>query len=147
MPQNPISLLAGRRDLRRLFRPVALAAGLCAILAAAGCNDDVTPVRMNTSVAGAWQVQCQPVNEDCSDFAITFAADGDIADTNIDGHRGPQRGQGAIVGTELTFKLGFGTVYEYRGKLDAAGGEATGKMTNYDHDGEQKTTTATLIRK
>jgi hypothetical protein len=135
----------GARASRRLLHRLGLAAACCVLLGVQGCGDDVTP--MNTKIAGTWQVQCAPVNEDCSNFSISFAADGDIADTNVDGHKGPQRGHGEIVGTDVVFTLGFGKVYEYRGALDGAGNVATGKMTNYDYDGQQKTTPATLTRK
>ena len=135
----------GARVTRRLLHRLAFAAACCALLGVQGCGDDVTP--MNTKIAGSWQVQCAPVNDDCSNFAITFAADGDIADTNIDGNKGPQRGRGEIVGADIVFTLGFGKVYEYRGTLDGAGSVATGKLTNYDYDGQQKTTPATLTRR
>jgi len=147
MRQNPNPTSADCIGIRPLLRRTALGAGLCTLLTVAGCMDDVTPVNMNTNVAGSWQVQCQPVNEDCPNFMITFDSEGDITDTNIDGHRGPQRGRGQITGAEIVFVQGFGITYEYRGTLDAAGNVATGKMTNFDYDGEQKTTPATLTRK
>ena len=135
------------RAARWALRRLSLVAGCCVLLAMQGCRDDVTPVRMDTNIAGKWQVTCQPVNEDCHDFSITFAADGDIRDTNFHGHSGPNKGFGEIVGAELSFRLGFATTYRYVGTLDAAGGVATGKLTNFDYDGEQKTTPATLARK
>ena len=138
--------LNARRGALRGMRQIALVAGCCALVLTQGCGDDVTPTRMNTSIAGSWQVKCQPANEDCHDFAITFVEGGEVADTTLHGHRGPQRGTGEIVGAQLTFNLGFGTTYRYVGALDAAGNVATGKMTDLDYDGEQKTTPATLTR-
>ena len=143
---NPAFLNPGRAA-RRVLRHLSLLAGCCVLLATHGCGDDVTPVRLDTNIAGNWQVTCQPVNEDCSNFSITFAADGDIQETNFDGNSGPNKGFGEIVGAELSFSLGFGNIYRYVGTLDAAGGVATGKLTNYDYDGEQKTTPATLTRR
>ncbi|MFO1323993.1 MAG: hypothetical protein U1F15_07990 [Burkholderiales bacterium] len=117
----------------------------CAGLLVGGCfGDDVTP--QNTAVAGKWQVACHPVNEDCPDFAITFAADGDIADFDLDGHKGPQRGTGEIVDAVLYFNVGVGNLYAFSGKLDGGGRSASGTMTNYDYDGNQKTTPAVVSR-
>ncbi|MEO8752990.1 MAG: hypothetical protein ABI624_09955 [Casimicrobiaceae bacterium] len=110
----------------------------------AGCGDDVTP--QNTAIAGRWQVACQPVNEDCPNFGIAFSADGDITDVDLDGHKGPQRGTGEIVDATLIFKLGFGGVYAFSGKLDGGGRSASGTMTNFDYDGKQKSTPAVVSR-
>jgi hypothetical protein len=116
----------------------------CAVLCIGGCGDDVTP--QNTAIAGQWQVACQPVNEDCPNFGISFSADGDITDVDLDGHKGPQRGTGEIVDATLIFKLGFGGVYAFSGKLDGGGRSASGIMTNFDYDGQQKSTPAVVSR-
>lgn len=116
----------------------------CAGLVIGGCNDDVTP--QNTAIAGNWQVACQPVNEDCPNFAISFAANGDITEVDLDGHRGPQRGTGEIVDATLFIRIGVGTVYQFKGKLDGGGRSASGTMTNNDHDGTQKSTPAVVSR-
>lgn len=127
-----------------LARVLALATA-CAALVVGGCfSDDVTP--QNTAIAGKWQVACHPVNEDCPDFGISFAANGDITDFDLDGHKGPRRGTGEIVDGSLFFRVGTGNVYEFRGKLDGGGRAASGTMTNYDYDGEQKTTPAVVSR-
>ena len=77
---------------------------------------------------------------------ISFDASGDISDFDLDGHRGPQRGTGEIVEGSLFFKVGVGTVYEFSGKLDGGGRSASGTMTNYDYDGQQKSTPAVVKR-
>jgi hypothetical protein len=111
----------------------------------AGCfGDDVTP--QNTAIAGQWKVACMPVNEDCPDFAIRFDDQGDITDFDLDGHKGPQRGMGEIADATLYFNVGVGTVYEFSGKLDGGGRSASGTMTNYDYDGQQKSTPAVVKR-
>ena len=128
---------------------INLKRGLAVVVASAGlliggCGDDVTP--QNTAIAGKWQVACQPVNEDCPNFAISFAADGDITDFVLDGSKGAQRGTGEIVDATLYFKVGVGTVYRFSGKLDGGGRSASGTMTNYDYDGQQKSTPAVVSR-
>ena len=106
-----------------LFRSLALAVTGAVFLA--GCLDnDVTP--RNTAIAGAWKVVCQPVNEDCSQFTIKFDDSGDIIDSDLDGHRGAQRGTGEITDATLYFRMGVGTVWEFRGKLDGGGRSASG---------------------
>ena len=121
------------------------AATACVGLIVGGCwGEDVTP--QNTAIAGKWSVACHPVNDDCPDFSITFAASGDISDFDLDGHRGPQRGTGEIVDGSLFFKVGVGAVYVFSGKLDGGGRSANGTMTNYDYDGQQKTTPAVVNR-
>ena len=120
-------------------------AGACAGMLLGGCyGEDVTP--QNTAIAGKWAVVCQPVNDDCPNFDITFSADGDISDFDLDGHKGPQRGTGEIVDATLFFKVGVGDVYDFSGKLDGGGRSATGTVTNFDYDGHQKSTTAVATR-
>ena len=132
MPTSPLS---------RVLAIVVAGAGLLI----GGCfGHDVRP--QNTAIAGKWKVACQPVNEDCPDFQISFDADGDISDFDLDGHRGPQRGTGEIVDAMLFFKVGVGTVYAFSGKLDGGGRTASGTVTNYDYDGHQKTTPAVVSR-
>lgn len=116
----------------------------CAGLLIGGCGDDVTP--QNTAIAGQWQVACQPVNEDCPNFSISFDANGDITDFVLDGSKGAQRGTGEIADATLVFKVGVGTVYAFSGKLDGGGRSASGTMTNYDYDGQQKSTPAVVSR-
>ena len=126
------------------LRPFAFLVA-CLGLVLGGCfGDDVTP--QNTSIAGQWKIACQPVNEDCPNFSITFDAEGDITDYDLDGHRGPQRGIGSIVDTKLAFKVGHGNVYEFSGMLNGSGRAASGAVTNFDYDGQQKTTQATATR-
>ncbi len=109
-----------------------------------GCLDNGTP--QNTAIAGKWQVACQPVNEDCPNFSISFSADGDITDFVLNGHKGPQRGTGEIVDATLFFRVGISATYQFSGKLDGSGGSASGTMTNYDYDGQQKSTPAVVSR-
>jgi hypothetical protein len=119
--------------------------GACAGMLLGGCyGEDVTP--QNTAIAGKWTVNCQPVNDDCPDFAIAFDAFGDITDFDLDGHLGPQRGTGEIADATLYFSVGVGNVYEFSGKLDGGGRSASGTVTNYDYDGQQKTTAAVVTR-
>ena len=129
---------------RNLIRSLTLvAAGAASLLG--GCfSDDVTP--QDTAIAGAWAVTCQPVNEDCSNFVIRFDSFGDITDSDLDGHRGAQRGTGEIVEGTLYFRMGVGTVHEFRGRLDGGGRAASGTLKNYDADGAQKTTPAVATR-
>ncbi len=122
-----------------------LAACALALVLAACVGDDVTP--QNTNVAGTWAVTCQPVNEDCPNFSISFDAAGDITNVDIDGHVGAQRGTGTIKDGVLAFKIGFGGVYEFSGMLDGAGRSATGSLTNLDYDGRQRTTQAVATRR
>lgn len=129
---------------RNLFRSLSLVAAGAAMLLGGCFSDDVTP--QDTAIAGAWKVTCQPVNEDCSDFMIRFDSAGDITDSDLDGHRGAQRGTGEIVDGILYFRMGVGTVHEFRGKLDGGGRAASGIMKNFDADGAQKSTPATVAR-
>lgn len=129
---------------RNLMRSLALALAGTAVLLGGCFGDDVTP--QNTAIAGSWNVVCQPVNEDCTNFAIRFDEAGDIADVDIDGHKGAQRGTGQVVDGVLFFRMGVGTVYEFRGKLDGGGRAATGTMKNFDADGTQRSTSATATR-
>ena len=92
------------------------------------------------------QPTCQPVNEDCSNFLIRFDSAGDITDSDLDGHRGAQRGTGEIVDGILYFRMGVGTVHEFRGTLDGGGRSASGIMKNFDADGSQKSTPAIVAR-
>ena len=128
--------------IKNLSRILTLAAA--AVLLGGCFSDDVTP--QNTAIAGAWSVVCQPVNEDCSNFDITFAASGDIADCNLDGNRGAQRVLGEIIEGVLYFRMGVGRVWQFEGKLDGGGRTATGIMTNFDLDGSQKSTPAVVSR-
>lgn len=127
-----------------LLRSLALAVAGAALLLAGCFRDDVTP--QNTAIAGAWKVVCQPVNDDCSHFTIKFDSGGDIIDSDLDGHRGAQRGTGEITEGTLYFRMGVGTVWEFRGKLDGGGRSASGTMMNFDADGEQKATPAVVSR-
>lgn len=127
-----------------LLRSLALAVAGAALLLAGCLSDDVTP--QNTAIAGAWKVVCQPANDDCSHFTIKFDSGGDIIDSDLDGHRGAQRGTGEITDGTLYFRMGVGTVWEYRGKLDGGGRSASGTMRNFDADGEQKATPAVVSR-
>jgi len=140
---------ANEASPRRAFRTMkclAVLACCCVGLVTLGCGDDVTPPAPNTSIAGKWQVTCQPVNEDCPNFTVTFDAAGDIAAIDLDGHRGAHKGYGRIADAKLFISIGFGTIYEFKGPLDPPGTSATGTMTNFDYDGEQKTTPATVAR-
>ena len=125
-------------------RPFGILLACCASFVIGGCIDDVTP--QNTNVAGKWQIACQPVNEDCPNFAIAFDADGDITEYDLDGHKGAARGRGSIADGKLLFKVGLETAYEFRGTLNSTGRTAAGSVTNFDYDGEQKTTQATATR-
>ncbi len=123
--------------------------GLVVVVASAslligGCFNDDTP--QNTAIAGNWQVACQPVNNDCPNFSISFSADGDITDFVLNGHQGPKRGTGEIVNATLSFRVGVIGTYQFSGKLDGSGGSASGTMTNYDYDGQQKSTPAVVSR-
>ncbi len=126
------------------FRSLVLAVSWAALLLAGCISDDVTP--QNTAIAGSWKVVCAPVNEDCSNFTIKFDSGGDIIDSDLDGHRGAQRGAGEITDGTLYFRMGVGTVWEFRGKLDGGGRSASGTMMNFDADGEQKATPALVSR-
>lgn len=129
--------------LNPIRRFALVVAGSALILA--GCfGDDVTP--QNTAIAGAWKVNCQPANDDCSNFTIKFDSSGDITDSDLDGHRGAQRGTGEIADGTLYFRMGVGTVWEFRGKLDGGGRAASGTMKNFDADGDQKATPAVVAR-
>ena len=139
----------GEASARRTFpsmKNLAVLACYCVGLATLGCGDDVTPPAPNASGAGKWQVTCQPTNEDCPNFTVTFDAAGDIAAIDLHGHRGAHKGFGRIADSKLYINIGFGTIYEFKGALDAPGTTATGTMTNFDYDGEQKTTPATVAR-
>lgn len=126
-------------------RLLGIVVACCVSLAIGGCfGDDVTP--QNTSVAGKWQITCQPVNEDCPDFAISFDVEGDITDFNLDGHKGAARGRGSVVEGKLAFKVGLEAAYDFSGMLNSSGRIAAGSMTNYDYDGMQKTTQAIATR-
>lgn len=129
---------------RNLFRSLTLVAAGAALLLGGCFSDDVTP--QDTAIAGAWKVTCQPVNEDCSNFLIRFDSAGDITDSDLDGHRGAQRGTGEIVDGILYFRMGVGTVHEFRGTLDGGGRSASGIMKNFDADGSQKSTPAIVAR-
>ena len=129
---------------RHPMRSLALALAGTAVLLGGCFSDDVTP--QNTAIAGTWNVVCQPVNEDCTNFAIRFDDAGDITDVDMDGHKGAQRGTGEVVEGVLFVRLGVGTVYEFRGKLDGGGRSASGTMKNFDADGTQRSTNATAAR-
>lgn len=127
---------------RNLLRSLCLAAAGAGLLLSGCLSDDDTP----ENIAGTWNVVCQPVNEDCTHFSITFDSAGDITDADVDGHRGAQRGTGEISNGTLRFRLGVGTVHEFTGTLDAARRSASGSMKNHDADGEQRTTPAVVSR-
>jgi hypothetical protein len=131
-------------SLRTLNRIRALVVAGAAVLAAGCFGDDVTP--QNTAIAGTWNVVCMPVNEDCPNFAIGFSANGDITELDIDGNDGAQRGTGEIRDGVLSFRIGRGPAYVFNGKLDGGGRSASGALTNFDFDGEQKTTAAVATR-
>lgn len=130
---------------RNLLRSLTVALAGTAILLGGCLSDDVTP--QNTVIAGGWNVACAPVNEDCTNFSIRFDDAGDILEANIDGHQGAQRGTGEIVDGVLFFRMGVGTVYEFRGKLDGGGRAASGTMKNFDADGTQRSTNAVATRR
>jgi len=130
-------------SIRYLKHVLASIAAGAAVLVA-GCSDDVTP--QNTAIAGMWKVVCMPVNEDCPNFSIGFSPNGDITTFDIDGNDGPQRGMGKITGGVLSFRVGRGPAYVFDGKLDGGGRSASGALTNFDFDGEQKTTAAVATR-
>ena len=129
----------------RYLKRVLVGAVAGTVLLVAGCSDDVTP--QNTDIAGMWSVVCMPVNEDCPNFAIGFSANGDITQLDIDGNDGVQRGNGEIVEGVMSFRIGRGPAYVFQGTLDGSGRSATGTVTNFDFDGEQKTTAAVVTRK
>ena len=129
---------------RNLMRILSLALAGAAVVLGGCLSDDVTP--QNTAIAGGWSVVCQPVNEDCTNFAIRFDEAGDITNVNMDGHQGAQRGTGEIVDGVLFFRMGVGTVYEFRGKLDGGGRSVSGTMRNFDADGTQRSTSAVATR-
>ena len=126
------------------MQALALALAGTAVLLGGCFGDDVTP--QNTAIAGAWNVACQPVNDDCTNFTIRFDDAGDITDVDMDRHKGAQRGTGEVVEGVLYFRMGVGTVYEFRGKLDGGGRSASGTMRNFDADGTQRSTSATATR-
>jgi hypothetical protein len=129
---------------RKLLRVLTVVGAFAGMLLGGCFGDDVTP--QNTAIAGKWTVTCQPVNEDCPDFAISFDTEGDITDFDLDGHKGPQRGTGEIVDATLYFRVGVDIGYEFSGKLDGGGRSASGTVTNYDYDGHQKSTPAMVKR-
>ena len=129
------------------LRRLVVVASCCAGLVTVSCGGGDSAPPQNTSIAGKWQVTCQPPNEDCPNFILTFDSGGDITEADLHGHRGSQKGFGKIADSKLAFNLGHGNVYEFSGLLNPPGSIATGTLKNFDHDGEQKTTPAIVTRK
>ena len=104
-----------------------------------GCSPDpAPPPPQNTSVAGTWEVICEPPNNDCYGFTFTFSPNGDIINSDLPGLEGVVQGTASIANGVLTILVNEQITFV--GTLDALGNIAKGTLTDHDLDGAQSTT-------